>query len=111
MSASVPFTLIVYGMFGIALGAAFFAALRLNVRLYCVGASIWKTLLVQLLRILSIGSAFTIFARHGAVPLLSGFGGFLLMRTVSLRQKDLCFKPNLRPDADLAISFSREEQI
>jgi F1F0 ATPase subunit 2 len=88
MSASILFNVIAYGTLGIALGAAFFAALRLNVRLYCDGASVWKTLLVHLLRIVSTGSAFTFLARHGALPLMSAFGGFVVMRAVSLRQQD-----------------------
>jgi F1F0 ATPase subunit 2 len=89
MSASIVFNVIAYGTLGIGLGAAFFAALRLNVRLYCDGASVWKTLLVHLLRIVSTGSAFTFLARHGALPLMSAFGGFVVMRAVSLRQQAL----------------------
>jgi F1F0 ATPase subunit 2 len=95
MSASIPLNVTAYGMLGIALGAAYFAALRLNVRLYCDGVSVWKTLLVHLLRIVAVGSAFTACARHGALPLLSGLGGFLVMRTVSLRRCDLLFKLNI----------------
>ncbi|MBV8056807.1 MAG: hypothetical protein JO071_16385 [Deltaproteobacteria bacterium] len=95
MSASIPLNVTAYGMLGIALGAAYLAALRLNVRLYCDGVSVWKTLLVHLLRIVSVGSVFTVCARHGALPLLSGFGGFVVMRTVSLRRRDLCLKPNI----------------
>jgi hypothetical protein len=88
MSASIPFNVIAYGMLGSALSVSFIAALRLNVHLYSDGACVWKPLLVHLLRLVGIGSAFTVFARHGALPLLSGFGGFVVMRTVSLRQRD-----------------------
>jgi hypothetical protein len=95
MNASIPLDVTAYGMLGIALGAAYLTALRLNVRLYCDGLSVWKALLVHLLRIVGVGSAFTVCACHGALPLLSGFGGFVVMRTVSLRQRDLCLKPNI----------------
>jgi F1F0 ATPase subunit 2 len=95
MSASIPLNVAAYGMLGIALGTAYFAALQLNVRLYCDGVSVWKALLVHLLRVVAAGSVFTACAHHGALPLLSGFGGFMVMRTVSLRRRDLCFKPNI----------------
>jgi hypothetical protein len=67
VSASIALNVTAYGMLGIALGAAYLAALRLNVRLYCDGVWVWKTLLVHLLRIVGIGSAFTVCARHGAL--------------------------------------------
>jgi hypothetical protein len=95
VSGSIALNVTAYGMLGIALGAAYLAALRLNVRLYCDGVWVWKTLLVHLLRIVGIGSAFTVCARHGALPLLSGFGGFELMRTISLWRCVRCLKTNI----------------
>ncbi len=95
VSASIALSVTAFGIFGIALGGAYLAALRFNVRLYCNGVSLWKTLLVHLLRIVAVGAAFTACARHGVLPLLSGFGGFVTMRTASLRRCDLWFKPNI----------------
>jgi len=85
MSNSIPLKLITtYGIIGIALCAVYLFALRWNIRLYCNYMALWKALLLHLLRLVAIGTAFTLCARQGALPLLLSFGGFVGMRTIAL---------------------------
>jgi F1F0 ATPase subunit 2 len=73
--------------FGALLGAAYFYALDWNVRLYAAAGAGWKAMLLHLARMLGAVAIFTVFARQGALPLLSGFVGFLVMRTVAIRRQ------------------------
>lgn len=70
---------------GLALGAAFFAALRLNARLYLGHAGRLPAALLQVARIGVAGGAFLLAARWGAAALLGTFAGFLVARMVALR--------------------------
>ena len=77
----VPFTVL-----GTLIGAAYFAALRWNVRLYADNGAGLSALLLHLGRLIVAVAAFTLCARQGAAPLLVSFGGFLAARTISVNR-------------------------
>lgn len=112
MSDSILLKVLTYGILGIVLCAAYFYALQWNIRLYCERGPVWKALLVHLLRLVGIGAAFTVCARQGAVPLLSGFGGFVTIRTVTLHRQDYCsISDTLTKRADASPSSGREGHL
>jgi F1F0 ATPase subunit 2 len=71
---------------GIGSGAAYFAALRRNVRLYVGGGSTSTALALHLLRLLSAGAIFYLLARIGPGVLFGALGGFILMRSIAVRR-------------------------
>ncbi len=73
-----------YAALGALIGAAYFAALGWNVRLYTDNGAGWKSLLLHLARLVVAVAAFTLCARQGAAPLLISFAGFLAIRTISV---------------------------
>jgi F1F0 ATPase subunit 2 len=70
---------------GIAFGLAYFTALRRNVDLYCTGRSPLGLMVLLLVRIAAAALAFALLAALGALPLLAGFLGFLMARSLALR--------------------------
>ncbi|MCB2106199.1 MAG: hypothetical protein KDE14_00805 [Rhodobacteraceae bacterium] len=69
---------------GLALGIAYFKALRISVDAFGVDARPRSIAFLSLLRIAACGIAFGLAAQAGAVSLLAMFGGFLLVRTAVL---------------------------
>lgn len=96
MSDGIALRVMSYAMLGIVLAGAYLFALRWNIQLYLEQAHIWKPLLVHLLRLAGAVAVLAACARAGALPLLSGFGGFVAMRTVLLHQFDCCFQIGCR---------------
>jgi len=78
-------TLILSIISGFSLGVAFFMALKVSSILYLSGTSIWGGLLLYIMRFVITIWVFWLMAGFGAVPLLSGFGCFLLGRFFVLR--------------------------
>jgi len=83
-----------YGAFGALIGAAYFAALGWNVRLYTGGGAGGYALLLHLARLPVAVAAFTLCARQGAAPMLASFAGFLAMRVVSVNRYRLAPQRN-----------------
>jgi len=83
-----------YAILGALIGAAYFAALGWNVRLYVDNGAGWKSLLLHLSRLAAAVAAFTFCARQGAAPLLASFAGFLALRTISINRYRLAFEKN-----------------
>ena len=71
---------------GFVLGAAWFGTLRINTTLYLAGGALWQPVLLQLLRLATIGAAFFAFARQDALALLAALAGFLAARAVALHR-------------------------
>lgn len=72
---------------GLAVGFAYLAVLRINVRLYITEGAGWRPLLLHAARIIAVAILFWALATHGGVPLLGGFLGFLAARFVAGRWK------------------------
>jgi F1F0 ATPase subunit 2 len=70
---------------GLPLGAAYFAALRRNVRLYIDGGFGRNAIALHLLRLAIVTVLFVFLARVGPGALLGGLSAFLLARTLALR--------------------------
>lgn len=84
-----------YVALGALVGAAYFAALGWNVRLYADHGAGWKALLLHLARLALAVAALTLCARQGAAPLLASFAGFLAIRTISVNRYSLALERNL----------------
>lgn len=67
---------------GLAIGLAYFAALRVNVRLYISGSAGWRPVLLHVARIVAVALGFWALATQGPGPLLGGLLGFLAARRV-----------------------------
>jgi F1F0 ATPase subunit 2 len=72
-------------LLGAALGFAYFSALRLNARLYLAEGPLWRPVVLHLLRIVGVVSAFVLIAPYGAGALLGALAGFVVMRFVLVR--------------------------
>jgi len=83
-----------YAILGGAIGAAYFAALAWNVRLYTHNGAGWNSLLLHLSRIAAAAAAFTFCARQGAAPLFASFAGFLALRTISINRYRQAYEKN-----------------
>jgi len=68
---------------GLAVGFAYLAALRINVRLYVAANARWRPLLLHAARMVAVASMFLALATQGAGPLLGGFLGFLAARLIA----------------------------
>jgi F1F0 ATPase subunit 2 len=71
--------------FGVALGLAYFAALRWNVTLYLSPGSTRKAIALHLARLAGIGVGLYLAARGGAGPLLAATLGVLVARVALTR--------------------------
>jgi F1F0 ATPase subunit 2 len=78
-----------YCALGALLGAAYFSALGLNVRLYAGSGPAWSAPLLHLARLLLIGAVFTLCARQSASSLLSSVAGFELTRKIAVNRQVL----------------------
>ena len=94
MIGVVVLRIVPYAALGALVGAAYFAALGWNVRLYAGHGPGWKALLLHLSRLAVAVAAFTLCARQGAGPLLASFAGFLAMRTISINHYSLALERN-----------------
>ena len=83
-----------YAALGALIGAAYFAALGWNVRLYAGHGAGRKALLLHLSRLAVAVAAFTLCARQGAAPMLASFAGFLAIRTISVNHYRLALQRN-----------------
>ena len=72
---------------GVALGVAYFGALRWNVSLYCGGERIALALSIHILRLLAAAAIFIPVARSGLAPLLSTLAGFQLAKLLAIRAR------------------------
>jgi F1F0 ATPase subunit 2 len=77
----------IFAGLGLALGIAFFAALRLNVRLYIGRRRPMPAILLHLARLGGLAAALILAAQHGAAAILGALAGVLLARSVSLRSR------------------------
>ncbi len=94
MIGVVVLRIVPYAAFGALVGAAYFAALGWNVRLYAGHGAGWKALLLHLSRLAVAVAAFTLCARQGAAPLIASFAGFLVIRTISVNRYRLALERN-----------------
>jgi N-ATPase, AtpR subunit len=76
---------VIFAGLGLALGIAFFAALRLNVRLYLARCRPMPAILLHMTRLGGLAAALVLAAQHGAAAILGTLAGLLLARSVSLR--------------------------
>ncbi|MGA7871698.1 MAG: ATP synthase subunit I [Candidatus Binatus sp.] len=88
----VALRIVPYAAVGALIGAAYFAALGWNVQLYAENGAGWNALLLHLARVVVAVAAFTLCARQGAAPLLASFGGFLIIRTISVNRYRLALE-------------------
>ncbi len=72
---------------GLALGAAYFACLRVTVRAYAASTGRGAAVALTCARLIGAALVFTIAARFGAGALLAAFGGFLVARAIAVRRK------------------------
>lgn len=74
-----------FAVAGLAFGAAYFAALRRTVDVYVAGRHRFVPAVLTLARIAGAIGFLVFAAQFGALPLLTGFLGFLLARGLALR--------------------------
>jgi hypothetical protein len=70
---------------GLIAGTAYFAAMKLSVRLFVAGAGAARQFLLSLARLAGIVLVFAAAAHFGAAPLIAAFCGFLLARHLAMR--------------------------
>jgi F1F0 ATPase subunit 2 len=70
---------------GLALGVAYFAALRRTTDLYAAGRGWTIPASLTLGRLVAAAGFFALAANFGAMPLLAVFSGFLIARGLALR--------------------------
>jgi N-ATPase, AtpR subunit len=71
---------------GATLGLVYFACLRKTVTLFAADGGWAGPAMLTVGRFVAAAAAFALAARLGAVPLLSGFAGFVLSRGIALRR-------------------------
>lgn len=79
--------IVVYFVAGLATGAAFFAGLATNTRLYVERRS-GAAIALHLLRLGGIAAVFGLIASRGPVPLLSALAGFTAARFWMIRRAE-----------------------
>ncbi len=94
MNGLLVLRIVPYAALGALIGAAYFAALGWNVRLYAGQGAVWKALMLHLARLAVAVAAFTLCARQGAAPLLVSFAGFLAIRMISVNHYRLAIEKN-----------------
>lgn len=82
---SSPWLTLLFSAMGVALGWAYFAALRHGVKLYVTGGTLLKGLYWMLARLAGAAVFFTFVVRFGVWPLLGAFIGFLAARQIAVR--------------------------
>ena len=88
MSEFLFLTVLSYAVVGFAMGLAYFAVLRINVRLYLDGTVRWQPLILHGVRIATAVALFWVLATQGAASMLAGLTGFVTARFVALRWKE-----------------------
>jgi len=94
MIGAIVLRIMPYAILGGTIGAAYFAALGWNVRLYADNGAGWRSLLLHLSRLVAAVAVFTFCARQGAAPMLASFAGFLTLRTISINRRRLALEKN-----------------
>lgn len=94
MIGVVVLRIVPYAALGALMGAAYFAALGWNVRLYAGHGDGWKAVLLHLSRLAVAVVALTLCARQGAAPVLASFAGFLVIRTISVNHYRFALERN-----------------
>jgi len=94
MIGVVVLRIVPYAALGALVGAAYFAALGWNVRLYAGHGAGWKALLLHLSRLAVAVAAFTLCARQGGAPMIASLVGFLAIRTISVNHYRLALQRN-----------------
>ena len=87
MSEFLLLTVLSYAVVGLAAGLAYFAVLRINIRLYLDGTARWQPLILHGVRIAAAIALFWVLATRGAAPMLAGLAGFVTARFVALKSK------------------------
>lgn len=88
VSDALLLTVISYAVVGLAAGFAYFAALRINVRLYLDGSAPWRPLILHGIRIAAAVALFWVLATQGAASVLAGLVGFLTARFIAQRWQE-----------------------
>ena len=94
MIEAIVLRIVSYAVLGALIGAAYFAALGWNVRLYADDGAGLSALLLHLARLVVAVAAFTLCAKQGAAPLLASFVGFFAIRTISVNRHLLALPRN-----------------
>jgi F1F0 ATPase subunit 2 len=82
----IPLVLAGYLGLGLLLGAAYFALLRRNVRLFTASASPVLPIGLQIARFGTLAALLTPVALAGALPLLAALSGLLVTRAIAIRR-------------------------
>lgn len=72
-----------FGLAGLAVGAASFAALRLNTSLY-LGGGLWRPIGLHLGRLAIVAGALVWAAHQGPGPLIASAAGLVLARPIAV---------------------------
>lgn len=72
----------VFGAIGLAVGAAYFEALRVNARLYLGGSGRVRGVGLHALRVALLAAALVVIARFGGLALVSALVGLLASRRI-----------------------------
>ena len=88
MSDAFLLVVISYTVVGMAAGLAYFAVLRINLRLYLDGNARWRPLILHGIRTVAAAVLFWVLATRGAAPLLAGLAGFVTARFVAQRWRE-----------------------
>lgn len=78
-------TVAAFAAIGAAFGLAYFAALRVNARLYLAGTGLGPPFALHVARLAAAALLFWVSARQGAAPLLAALAGFLVARLIAVR--------------------------
>jgi F1F0 ATPase subunit 2 len=88
VSNALVLAVVSYAVVGLATGLAYFAALRVNVRLYLDGDARWRPVILHGVRIAAAVALFWLLATQGAAPLVAGLAGFVTARFIARRWKE-----------------------
>jgi F1F0 ATPase subunit 2 len=88
VSEALVLTVVSYAVVGLAAGLAYFAALRVNVRLYVDGSARWRPMILHGVRIAAAVALFWVLATRGAAPLMAGLVGFVTARFIARQWKE-----------------------
>jgi F1F0 ATPase subunit 2 len=88
VSNALVLAIVSYAVVGLAAGLAYFAALRVNVRLYVDGSARWRPMILHGVRIAAAVALFWVLATRGAAPLVAGLAGFVTARFIAQRWKE-----------------------
>ena len=75
-------------LYGLAVGTAYFLALRLNARLYLESGPVWRPILLMLGRLFGAVALLGLLVPWGWPPTLAGLAGFTVARPLVTRWSD-----------------------